>query len=334
MTKTILTLILGFVCGDAHAAGLEAKTMRDTLSARPVDRPLLIGKGWLEVGIGGDVKLADGKWSPEGEAVDFESAGWTYSTQRVDVRYGIARRAEFFYQIKTHRAHLENSELGTDSAFSAIGDPHFGYRFLLSEGVAPMTSVIFEADYKAPLGNEAPGNAIGGATTFENVITSTGTPDLDLGVRAKKQFGPASVEGGVSYMRRFSALAQYAFESKYSQFSTRIKPGDQTRFYGEALMQLGPLAVTSGAVLTLRQDTSIGATQDGLFPGGGLDDIEGSSGWALDGNLGATFSATRGIDFLANVNVPLRGEDLMFFPIEDLHPTRGNTYGGSFLFRY
>jgi hypothetical protein len=40
------------------------------------------------------------------------------------------------------------------------------------------------------------------------------------------------------------------------------------------------------------------------------------------------------VDLIGGVSIPLRGEDLQFFPIEDIHPTRGNTYTGMFAFRY
>ena len=42
------------------AAGFEAKTMRDTFSAREVERGLILGKGWLEFGLGTDIKQAQG----------------------------------------------------------------------------------------------------------------------------------------------------------------------------------------------------------------------------------------------------------------------------------
>ena len=94
--KRTLTLLTALFCAApaAHAAGFQAKTMRETLSARENERGLLLGKGWLEFGLGTDVKRADGYWSSDGEAVDFEDAVWTWSTQRINIRSGLTKRSE------------------------------------------------------------------------------------------------------------------------------------------------------------------------------------------------------------------------------------------------
>ena len=94
------------------------------------------------------------------------------------------------------------------------------------------------------------------------------------------------------------------------------------------------MALNGGAVLEVRQAFRYGNTVDGLVPGAELEEWEGSEGWSLDALGGLTFNVTRGVDFVAAARIPLRGEDLQFFPIEDIHPTRGNTYSGTLEFRY
>ena len=139
---------------------------------------------------------------------------------------------------------------------------------------------------------------------------------------------------GAAYTRRLSQVVQYVVETDLYQGSGRIKPGDLTTLDGSVTAQLGPLALQGGATLVIRQATRIGPTAQGVFAGRDLEIVEESDGWALDGQLGGTFNMTRGVDLVAGVNVPLRGEDLMFFPIEDIHPTRGPTYSGTVEFRY
>jgi hypothetical protein len=46
------------------------------------------------------------------------------------------------------------------------------------------------------------------------------------------------------------------------------------------------------------------------------------------------FNLTRGFDIDLGVSVPVVGEDLQFFPIEDIHPTRGVTYSGTLEARF
>ena len=329
-----LAFVAALFSPPALAAGFEAKTMRDTLSAREVERGLIIGKGWLEFGLGTDAKLATGAWDSDRNPVDWESTEWLYTTQRLDLRYGITRRGELFWTIRTHYLELNNSELGTNSTQFGIGDPSFGYKFELFRGMSPLTSVIGFAEYKAPAGNESPGNYVGGPTTFTSFITTTGTPDLSLGLRAKRQVGPVAVELGGAFVRRFSGVVQYAIETEYNQFQGRLKPGDEVHLDGGVLVQAGPIALQAGGLYVSRDELMLGNTAAGWFPAANLKVQEGSDGWSLDARFGATLHVTRGFDVVLAAQMPLQGEDLMYFPIEDLHPTRGNTYSGTLEFRY
>ena len=327
---------------DAHAAAFEAKTMRETLSAREVERPLILGKGWVEFGLGMDYKVASGAWDGSGEQLDwsadageaFDGARFTYTTQRLGLRYGITRRGELYWTVKSHHISLANDQLGTELSQFGLGDPRFGYKFELFRSLAPVTSVILYGDYKAPAGNESPGNYVGGPTTFSSFIMTTGTPDAEFGLRAKRQVGPIALEGGVGYIQRFSGVVQYVIETELNQFSGRIKPGNVTKADASLLVGLGPVALDAGALLQVRDDTRVGPTAAGLFPAKNLAVVEESGGWSLDATGGFTFNMTRGVDLVGAVTVPVRGEDLMFFPIEDIHPTRGNTYSGTVEFRY
>jgi hypothetical protein len=338
----VLTSAAAVTGPDAHAAAFEAKTMRETLSAREVERPLILGKGWLEFGLGLDYKLADGAWDSAGEQTEwsdsagdgYEGARFTHTTQRLDLRYGITRRGELYWTIKTQYLSLTNDLLETDTNQFGLGDPHFGYKFEVFRSVAPVTSVIIYGDYKASAGNESPGNYVGGPTTFSSFIMTTGTPDAEFGLRAKRQIGPVAIEAGAAYVQRFSGVVQYVIETEANQFSGRIKPGNITKGDAELLVGIGPVALDVGALVQVRDDTRIGSTAAGLFPAKNLNAVEESGGWSLDATGGFTFNMTRGIDLVGAVNVPLRGEDLMFFPIEDIHPTRGNTYSGTVEFRY
>lgn len=332
--SALLGLALSLGPSTAFAAAFEPKTMRDPLPARELERNLVLGKGWLEFGLGVDYKLANGYWDSDGKAQDFEHASWTYTTERLGIRYGVARRGEFNWTFKTHAVRLTNDLLGTDSGAFGIGDPTFGYTYHVYNTIAPTTSVVAYGLYKAPAANEAAGNYVGGANSFSNFILTTGTPDLTLGVRGKRALGPAALTVDLGYMRRISNVVQYAIETENSQFSGRIKPGDQLLLDAELLGQAGPVAVIGGATYTLRGPTRVGTSSAGLWGDRNLVNVQGSKGWALDAEAGVIFSVTQTIDVDVSANIPIRGEDLMFFPIEDIHPTRGATYSGTVEFRY
>lgn len=316
------------------AAGFQAKTMRDPLPAREVERNLVIGKGWLELGLSNDLKVATGYWDDEGEAQNFKHAKWTYTTQTATLRYGLARRAELFWSLSTHYVRLSNPLLGTDTEQFGWGDPTFGYAHELFRSTAPTTSLIAHVFYKAPFGEESPGNYIGGPESFSNVVMTTGTPDLGGGVTGKRQIGPFAVTGGMDYVHRFPKAVQYLIETEYHQFQGRIKPGDLVHFDLDVLLQLGPLAVHNSWKVTMRKKTLMGTASPGLFADKNLKPVDGSDGSAVDMTTGVLANVTRGVDLIFDVSVPLSGEDLQFFPIEDIHPTRGTTYRTALELRY
>jgi hypothetical protein len=335
MTRT-LPLLLGLGLGSTvHAAGFESKTMIDPLPGREIERPLVIGKGWLEFGFGADFKTATGAWSAEGEVVEWDDGTrFTYDTQRLDVRYGISRRFELYGRVKSHYVRLENESLGTDTKQFGMGDPNFGVKYEVYRSQGPLASIIVYSNYKGSAANESPGNYVGGPSTFSNFVLTTGTADLEMGARGKRQVGPLAGSIGAAYVHRFSDITQYTVETELNQFNMRVKPGNITKVDGELMLQAGPIALAGGAVFQVRDVTRIGPSASGLFPAKNLRAEEGSDGVSVDVLASGTIHLARRVDAVAAVMVPMKGEDLMYFPIEDLHPTRGNTYSGTIEFRY
>ena len=335
MRKTIILSTLAmFYSHSAWAGGFEPKTMLDPMSSRSIDRGLVLGKGWWEFTLGSDVKLSTGYWNSEGEQVDFASTNWTYSTQYLNFRYGITRRAEVYWKLKTHYVSLMNDDLGTNTDQFGVGDPEFGYKFDVYRVLSPLTSVIVYANYKAPFANEAPGNYVGGPNTFSAFVLTTGTADLTLGTQGKKQFGPMALSLDLGYVVRFSGLALYAIETELNQFMMRVDPGDILRVDTKGELQLGPINLSGGALYQQRQAFKIGNTVQSVLPSRDLDVIIDSDGWSLDAYTGLTFNFSNRADLIVRAQFPIYGEDLQFFPIEEIHPTYGNVYTGAFAFRF
>lgn len=334
LTLPILLSALVGGSSTAEAAGFQAKTMRAPLSASEVERALIIGRGWLEFSLGADVKYATGFWDENGNAVEFDYARWLYTTEHLGIRYGITRRSEFFWDIPFHYARLTNEHLGTDLSDFGIGDIHFGYRYEFLRRNAPLTSLIGELQMKMPSGSEAPASYIGGPNTMTAIVFSTGQPDMYLSLHAKQQVGPLAFTGGVSYIHRFSAVTQFLVEVKEYQFQGRFKPGDEVRAHLEPMVQLGPVAVSADAIFGYRMAAAMGTTSGGLIPDQNLDEVVGSDGMTLDLAPAITFNITRGFDARLGGNIPLMGEDLSFWPLEEISPTRGYTGSATLEFRY
>jgi len=336
----MLLTALALTTGTAHAAGFEAKTMRTPLSAVEVERALILGRGWLELGIGTDVKVATGYWDDEGVARDWtasagkEGARWLYTTQRLDLRYGISRKGELYWSVPFHYVRLTNDELGTDTGNFGLGDPRIGWRREWFHTDAPTTSIISELELKVPAGGESAGTYVGGPNTVSAFILSTGTPDLALSAKARRQVGPLALDASLGYVHRFSAVTQYVIEVEEYQFLGRFRPGSEARAGLGVLAQLGPVAVGADGLFRLRQNAASGTTSGGFIPDKHLDPIEGTGGWSFDLNPHLVANVTRGFDVNAGVGIPLRGEGLGLFPLEELTPTRGMTFSGSVELRY
>lgn len=318
----------------AQASAWESKTMQDYWSSREVERPLNLGKGWLEVSAGVEAKRATGYWGPDGERLDFENATWLYTTEYLNVRYGLTRKIEIFGTLPFHYLRLTNDLYGTDTSAVHLGDPHVGMMYDLYRSRSPLTSVVALVDLKLPAGNEAVGSYIGGPGTMSDFVTTTATTDLKLALAAKTQLGPVAVGGQVGYVHYFSGIAQYVVETDQNQFAGRIKPGDMVFLQAQLVAQGGPVAVIITPQFEAHGPTQLGTSSEGLFPDQNLDPVDGSGGWSFGVDTKLVAHASKNADFVLGLNVPIRGEDLMFFPLEDIHPTRGLTWSAAIKFRY
>jgi hypothetical protein len=332
--KAMLFGVLLFFTKAAFAGGFEPKTMQEPLSNRSIERGLVLGKGWFQVTLGNDYKLSNGYWGSDGEIVDFENMYWMYTTQTLGIRYGITRRGELHWKMKSHYVELVNADLGTDLTQFGLGDPEFGYTFEILGTDAPLTSYVGYLSYKAPFANESPGNYVGGPNTFSQVVLTSGTADLTLGNKVKKQIGPVVLMADLSQVFRLSGLALYAIETDLNQFMVRVKPGNVSRVGADVGLQFGPIYIQSGALYQYRQAFKMGPSSSGILPALQLDKILDSEGWSLDSNTQLTLNIGQRIDLIGSASIPLRGEDLQFFPIEDIHPTYGYTYSGEIVFRF
>jgi len=322
---------------EAEAVAWESKTMQSPFSAREVGRSLKLPKGWMEMSLGADVKLATGYWDSDGNLQEWNGVDWLYTTESISFRYGFSHNSEIYLSARMHYMRLTNEEYNTDTSGSYIGDPTIGAVFSLFEQDAPHTSVVARVQLKSPAGNESPGSYIAGPSTFQEFVTTTGSHDLTIEMAAKRQLGlypSIAVDGYVGYVNRFSGLVQWLIETTENQLIGRFKPGN--RMYGGAgvTVQLGPVALKGGARMMIQGDAKAGTTSGGLSPDGQLLVQEGSGGSYLDANAGLVAHFSRNMDVELGVNVPLQGEDLMFFPLEDLHPTYGNTYSAILKLRY
>lgn len=318
----------------AQAGGFHVRTMRAPLAATEVERSLILPKGWAELGLGFDYKEATGQWSASGEKVDWDSTSWLYTTERIELRYGLSPRAELWATVPLHYARLTNDALGTDIDQFGLGEPKFGWRLEWFRKSTPTTSVITDLWMKVPSGLESPGTYIGGPSNWQHIPLSTGTQDLALDVRAKQQLGPIAITGDVGFVYRMSGVTQFLVETSESQFAGRFRPGSEFHAELTPLVQLGPIAIEGDLLYKRRFESAYGTTAKGINWDANLVPVEGSDGNQLDVGGQIIANITRGFDLRGGVTYPLMGEDLTFFPFEDITPTRGMTFSGTVELRY
>lgn len=328
----LLSLIAALaVPGSARAGMGDAKTSRIAYPAREVERPPLLPRGWYELTFAYEQHLGWGAWTSDGKRDPFEHAKWSTYSETATFRFGISRRAELWWEVSFEQARLDSDAWPQDSALTdwSLGDPRFGWRIALLQAEAPQATVALDLWYKGPAGEESGGTYIGGPLNVSAITFTTGTPDAYVGALAKKQFGPIALTAHLGYMRRFSGVVQYLVETSELQFAGRIKPGDQIRADAGAMVQLGPIWIGAAPYFTYRMATKVGTTSPGVSPARRLKAVADSSGYALDvrGDLG--IKLMRGLDVNGWFVYPLMGQDLQFFPLEELQPTMGPTFGGA-----
>ena len=113
-----LALIAALLSAPAEGAGFEAKTSRQPLPARQVERPILIPKGWTDIEVSMRV---DRPWAKVARAQD-----------RLMIRRGLLPRHELFLSM----------DLDLDATM--------GWRWSIFRAEPPMTAVALESSWSAP----------------------------------------------------------------------------------------------------------------------------------------------------------------------------------------
>lgn len=306
-----------------YAEAGEPAIVRVPVAAAEVDRPLVLGKGWLEASVGVDFKRATGAWTTEGEAVEWDDATWTHTTERVSARYGVSRDVELYASLPFHYVELRTSAVDNPAAFG-LGEPVLGARYQFFTRQIPTSSVLFDVKAKVPTSSGSAGTYIG-QDPMAGFAMSTGQADLALAVRGKQQLGPFAATASLAFVQRFASIDALAVYVGEQRMDGRFKPGNEVEVTLSPMLQLGPMALRGDFVYRQWFPAAV------LGPSGGAEAtlVPDSDGWGVDAGGGLIVHAARAVDLELSVRVPVRGESLAFFPLESLSPTRGATYAGA-----
>lgn len=329
----------------ASANPFDLKAQLEPMPISEALRPTKLDVGWIEFGFRYDAKIGLGRFGPDGSVNLFDNGTddpsddtlWLVHTPSLHVRWGLSRRLELFWDLPYKVASLNNGNLGTRTVDHSLGDPTFGARLEIIDGweeEAGNFDLVFETWVKNPAAKESPGSYIGGPLNVTGFVFTSGTFDWWLGAAGKVALSDGfSIGGRLGYLVRWGGIVQYLVALD-SSTSGRMDPGDEVRAELDLIGDFGPAALRITPRFAHRQLTRVGTTSAGLSPNQTLKPVAGSDGITLDVDAALTFHVSRTIDIWLFGSMPLVGEDLTFFPIEDLHPTWGPRVGGALEVRY
>lgn len=350
----------------ASADIFQHHTGQADIEQRVVERPLVVGKGWVELGFGFDWKSSNSQFiAGDNPAVigftpgtHFErydnDARLDFRTFSLNFRWGFTKgtdvylKAPFVWnQLQNTNATCPDGSLTCDedeltpvnvNTF-ALGDMEMGILAQLLRRQDPEgkfnNALGARLHIKAPTGMESPGSYIPSPGLIRVLPTGTGTYNFGLGVEFKQQLAIVAINLRAGYNWRVSGIAQYLIEDEEHQFALRIDPGDSIDWHAIFQFQMSRyFTLGVGARFDYRFATKIGPSSRGLAACKNCDPIEESKGLYMDGVAELNVTPDRSFQIDVNFAYTLGGRPAFLVPLEDISPTRGWTLGGDVMYRF
>ena len=275
---TLLTLSPGVVWGwDIPLSQLD-------YPGKEVERPINLGKGWVEFKIGFDYNYSDFFFNEDGDRIDtyvdpydvsVETGGTEYPFRMYEkvvslqIRYAWSKgftAGMYFPYIMRHWRSEFNGERNRDS----WGDGSFwGTWEIYHRDEGPMISAGCRVLVEVPTGNQSPGRIPAektiGAYMNENIF-GRGTYSLNLSLLGKVQYSHFAFEGEAGYRYRIPETVQYMIPN--SGTIGMMDYGDEI-FFKPTIMFQAPGGVTALSYvlfpfITIPYHAIWGGTAEGL----------------------------------------------------------------------
>jgi hypothetical protein len=243
------------------------------------------GRGEKQLGLDYAFRASSQAFGTDGLADPTDPpAIWSVHELRLSGAFGLTRKASVGFFVPVVYPRLENGLLDTPlvNPLPYPGDTSFWYHQRLKEDLRAGSSLTLEVRGQAPTGLESPGDQ---GTTL---LTGTGIPELEAGLRWRKRLSGVGLELAGSYQTYISQVVAYT-EAVYSaelRGEGRFDPGD--RVGGSVVVQLAP---ASWLFLELENRVGhqaaarVGTTSSRFLPGRDLDPIAGTSGLSAEAAL-------------------------------------------------
>jgi hypothetical protein len=335
MAMDLLRLIGVFLAsfsGVAEAGPFEPKSSQGDLNSAPIQRPFVLPKGWLELGLATDTKRSTHyRGSDGGLRAQEPGVAWRYSRVWFEVRQGFSKRVTLYGRVPMVIASLELAG-GNDINTVHVGDSHLGV--VTQPWLTGPHSLAFSADLKLPTGVEWPSD-VGGPGNTRSFLTGTGVTNLGLFTHGALVFLERIRLGAdLGYIRKFPAVVGYV--EQVDGFGNGVlNPGDEWVVNGRLMGAIVP-KVTLGVEARYRWmgEAEMGVTGSGSDT---MSPLRHTAGSWLDGRLILGVEPVDHWELQAWVSSDLSGADTRTFAhlgLEEFSPQPGLTIGGRVVCRW
>jgi len=197
-----LAVSIGALTGAADAGPFTAKASQGDWVADAVVRPLVMPKGWLEVGVSADTKLSTQYRGGDGQLrAQPDDLKWRYSRLWFELRQGFSDRITLYGRVPIVDARLDLA-MGSQVSTTDVGDARLGV--VVQPWLDWPADLGFSLELKTPTGVEWPEGS-GGPDDTNGFLTGTGTTDLS-----------ARVHGQLTVLERIRLGAQLGYVYKFA----------------------------------------------------------------------------------------------------------------------
>jgi hypothetical protein len=340
----------------ASASWLQPHTRQEAIPQAEIQRPLVVGKSWLEVDLDFGWKHSDSHWLgtsttnlgfTEGEHWESErnEGNWDHRKISFGLRWGFSRNIEFNLRVPVIWAQVWNNRmLGDDGSPDPIvsvglGDVHTGLRVqalrLQNADGTISNSLAFGLDMRLPTGAESPGTYIGGPNNIVTIITGAGTWGWDLYARYRQHLAILGIDVGIGYELNPANTVMYLLDTETQFFLRALDPGDVV--HGDIKVTVQPIkqiAIQAGVEMDYRLVTKWGHTVDTLPACRDCFEVPNSEGLYMDFVAKLILDPTQHLGLDVYFEYTLAGRRNFLWPLEEISPSRGWTLGGNVSYRF
>lgn len=338
--RTIAALLVALVASmvastEAEAGPFTRKRMRREWPERQIDAAFVLPRGWTEVSLGFDHKVADASWDTNGERDTWEDGTrWRYSRLTVGIDHGFSRHTRIYVRIPWVFATLDPGD-GERISTRAIGDVTSG--LVVQPWLGRAWDLAFRLEVKAPSGVEWPRGTVEGPDAISGFLTGTGITNLGFHIDQRIRVGPfMAFEGSYGYVVKLPAVVGYVIGA--DGFGNGwLDPGDELLLHGAAIGQVtDDLALTMEAWISHRGSYRIGTSGSSPFRNA-LEHIPDSSGTFVDSGLRISWEPIDniGLELAGRFAMAGRNTDLFgALGLEEFSPQPGWQVGGKVTARW